>query len=218
MITTKRVQHFHLSSGSSSRRLSAFTLVELLAVVAVVVVLMALTIPAMSPATRGVEITQSSGILTGDLQAARLEAIARNRPVEVRFYKDRDDLCRKIGFMVQRDDGVMTTFRNATELPESLVIAPHSDSNSLSPLLDESASDKGVRTGVETFQNGSSTPYISFRYRPDGSTSLAVDSGQDWFFTIVDQNDLGKTPSNGLNNFTSIQVDPLNGKTRIYRP
>lgn len=194
----------------------AFSLVELLVVIAVIVVLMALSIPALSPATRGVEISQSGGILGGELQAARLEAISQNRPVEVRFYQDKAGDYHRVGFLLKRDDGATTAFRNEYELPQTLMIAPHTISDSLSPLLDESASEEGVLSDIELRPNGKQYSYTGFQFRPNGSTNL--DANIDWFLTIIDRNHRDKKPGAGLDNFTAIQIEPLNGKVRVYQP
>jgi len=204
----------------------AFTLVELIVVVAIIIVLIALTVPALGPATRGVEITQSGGILAGEFQAARLEAIARNRPVEVRFYQvpeglfnSSDPQFRRVGFLLLQDDGTPTAFRSEYKLPDNLIIAPHTGSDSLSPLLDQSASS--VLSGSAELTDGTTAEYVGFRFRPDGSTTLTPTG--EWFLTIIEENDLGKSPQDGvstakLDNFTAMKINPLNGKTRILRP
>lgn len=198
---------------------SGFTLVELLAVVAIIVALMALTIPAISPATKGVEITQSGSILAGELQAARLEAISRNRPVEVRFYENQaGDAYDRVGFLIIRDDMAFTTFRSEFDLPDNLIIPKFAGAQDLVPLLDSTAD--GITSGTEERPNGTANNYVAFRFRPDGSTTLDPDPDKEWFLTIIHQNDQGKTPNSNprLNNFTSIQVEPLNGRIRVYRP
>jgi len=201
----------------TTSRKTGFTLVELLAVVAIIVALMALTIPAITPASKGVEITQSGGILAGELQAARLEAIARNRPVEVRFYENADrDAYDRVGFLVIRDDAAFTTFRSEFEMPDNLIIPKYEDAQDLTPLLNPSAD--GITSGTEERPNGETNPYVAFRFRPNGSTTLSPDPNEEWFLTVIHQNDQGKSPGSGLANFTAIQIEPLNGRVRVYRP
>jgi hypothetical protein len=60
--------------------------------------------------------------------------------------------------------------------------------------------------------------YVSFRFRPDGSTDLPGRSrgGSDtWYLTLVKgEGEEGAVPEN----FFTIQVDPFNGKIDVFRP
>jgi uncharacterized protein (TIGR02596 family) len=72
-----------------SRRV-AFSLVELLVVVAVIAVIVAFAIPAANSMLRGSQLTQGSQALGDQVAFARQAAISRNRPVEIRFYRYAD--------------------------------------------------------------------------------------------------------------------------------
>jgi prepilin-type N-terminal cleavage/methylation domain-containing protein len=70
------------------KRSPGFTVIELLVAVAVVAVIAALAAPAMSGFIERQRLRSFSAALTTDLQFARAEAAARNRPVFVRFESD----------------------------------------------------------------------------------------------------------------------------------
>src|SRR4029079_344923 len=68
----------------------AFTLVELLAVMAVIAVVIAFAVPAATQIMRGSQLTQGSQQFADQIGFARQLAISRNHPIEVRFYKFSD--------------------------------------------------------------------------------------------------------------------------------
>jgi hypothetical protein len=58
--------------------------------------------------------------------------------------------------------------------------------------------------------------FRSFLIRPEG-TSLAAASL--WFLTLVYEQDAENgTPINEIDNFSCIQIDPVNGRLLSYRP
>ncbi len=66
-----------------TKRDSGFTMVELLVVVAIMIVLVALTVPALTSMAKGNQMTQSLIEMTGLLEQARQYAISRNTYVWV---------------------------------------------------------------------------------------------------------------------------------------
>lgn len=75
------------AAGISSR---AFTLVEMLAVMAIVAVIIALAVPVTSSMLRGNDLTTGSQNLVNFFALARQQALTQNRPIEVRFYQYAD--------------------------------------------------------------------------------------------------------------------------------
>jgi len=74
----------HLRSKDASA--GAFTLIELLLVLSIMVILMTLMAPTLNNVIRGSALTQGSDTVIGVLNIARQTALTRNIPVEVRFY------------------------------------------------------------------------------------------------------------------------------------
>ena len=66
--------------------LAAFTLMELLVVVAIISVLAIVSLPNIISTGRSMQLTQAGQLVETQLQVARQRALANNRSVEVRFY------------------------------------------------------------------------------------------------------------------------------------
>src|SRR5262245_9979521 len=68
------------------RRLG-FTMTEVLVTVGIILVIMALAVPAVGPVLRSMNITKASSMITDELNSARQLSLTRNHDIEVRFYK-----------------------------------------------------------------------------------------------------------------------------------
>jgi uncharacterized protein (TIGR02596 family) len=198
----------------------AFTLLELLVVVAILIILAALTIPAMNSMGRASSLSNGTQAITGALELARQTAVTQNRPVEVRFYKLPED---------GQPTGPLTDYRslqlflvdsestNAVAKPVKLsapvIITPDVATSSL---MDETAfPEQPAADGVNVPPGGANYRYRSFRFKPDGGTDLPMNG--KLFFTLAAKNDPIK--ANGLPaNFATIQIEPLTGRTKVLRP
>ncbi len=190
----------------------AFTLVELLVVVAILCVLMALSLPALNSALAGSNLTRGSQFMEDAFLLARQEAVSKNREVEVRFYSF--PVNGAAGwraaqvFRVEQASGAasLVPVDRVVPLPNDIVI---SSSAALSPLLSADASIQGT---VVLPGYGSAT-YAGFRYRPDGSTGSVVTSANN-FLTFQEANDPASPPKN----YCTLQINPVTGKVSSYRP
>lgn len=223
-----------------SSRASAFSLVELLVVVAIILVLASLIGPAANLLVKGSGVTQGGQILVDQFSLARQTAIAKNRPVEVRLYQFSDPeapgeasggaangkfrAVQAFEVAVTWDSaGVATTnftpLSSVRRLPSSMVM----DSGpTLSTLIANASGGVTPRlsTGASLNQRipraGLDYNAVSFRYRSDGSTDLPK-SGTKWFVTVHDLvlgDRLGEKPTN----FSTVMIDPYNGSTKTFRP
>lgn len=202
-------------------RVSAFSLVEVLVVIAIMAVLMAVMVPATSSLMGGLNVGRSAGMVTDELNFARQTALSRNRDVEVRIYK--------LGSKVDANDKQFRAFRSflidgvdpagwkplsrLKQLPEPIII---SDSTAYSTLLDAANVGKDCLTkGNEVLPGSGGTDYISFLFRADGGTSLKPIT-ENWYLTLYSAkgNDGSALPKN----YFTAQVDPVTGRTRSYRP
>lgn len=221
---------------SATRRRSAFSLIELIIVISVIVIIAAFTMPAMNTILRGSHLTQASGILVGQLNIARQQALSRNRPVEVRFYRYADPEIpgesvsdpktghyRAMQLFEVLPSGVALPIDKIQVLPGGTIFA-YSEGTGLSSILDKASAgvDGGQQPGVND-KNAPRLPrgvdsnyeYASIRFNPDGSTNKSP-TGK-WFVTVVNINDpvdATKPPPN----FFTVQVDPVTGVTRTFRP
>jgi uncharacterized protein (TIGR02596 family) len=216
-------------------RRHAFSLIELVIVIAVIVIIAAFTMPAMNTILRGSQLTQGSGLLVGQLSLARQQALSRNRQVEVRFYRYADpeipgeDVTnpktgkfRAIQLFQVLPSGVSVPIDKVQTLPGGVIFS-YSESEGLSSLLDLPTGLAPKKPGVTDKAApplprgvGMNYEYISFKFLPDGSTDKHP-TGK-WFVTIIGLNDRLNKPTEPPPNFFTVQIDPVSGVTKTYRP
>jgi uncharacterized protein (TIGR02596 family) len=219
----------------------AFTLVELLAVMAVIAIVIAFAVPAATQIMRGSQLTQGSQQLADQLSYARQIALARNRAIEVRVYRfsdpetpgedvNRPEMGKWRAFQIfeQLENGAMLPVGPMQRLPRMVVI----DGDRYSTLIkhfnggtpitaaaDMTAPELPVEVG--TRKVGRNYQYVTFQFLPDGSTNLPAQvrggaSDDTWHLTLVNLSDENREIS-GINFFT-VQLDPVNGTLKSFRP
>ena len=208
-------------SHSTMRARRAFSLIELLVVIAIIGVMSALVVPAMSSVLRGNEMNRAEQMVQQQLASARQTAIARNRRVEVRFYKfDNPDeigttqtFCGLQSFLID-DTGAATPIGRLTKLPATVLM---NETPANSTLLQVPNKTWTAGTDPQITLPGVGTSYTAkaFQFRPDGSTSLSPASNS---FLTLHAATAGATASSLPPNFATIQIDPVSGAVRTYRP
>ena len=200
---------------------SGFSLVEMLVVIAIVIVLMAVVIPASSSLMGGMNIGRSAGMVTDELNFARQTALSRNRDVEVRFYRlgakldGNDKKFRAVrSFLIEGlDSASWKPLSRLKQFPEPIII---SDDPTFSTLLDVGNGHSGVKQESETLPGQGTVEYVKFLVRANGGTSLKPVT-EKWFLTLYSQK--AKVSGGGLPaNYYTVQIDPVTGRTRSYRP
>lgn len=209
------------SSPSIRQTTRAFSLIELLVVIAVIGIMTALVVPSVGSVLRGNEMNRAEQMVQQQLASARQTAIARNRRVEVRFYKmdNPDDIgtnqtfCALQSFLID-DNNAATPLSRLTKLPASVLM---NETAANSSLLQGSDKTWIAGTDPQISLPGVGTTYTakSFQFRPDGSTSLSPDS--KWYLTLHAAT-TGATAPTLPPNFATIQIDPVSGAVRTYRP
>ena len=197
----------------------AFSLIELLVVVAVIGLLAALVAPATQSIIVGNAITRAADQLAGSLNLARQTAITKNRKVEVRFYElpalavGGNAFCAFQLFEFE-ESGRGIPISPVLKLPSTAII---SKDVQLSTLLDGSRSKSWSAVEVQPSLPGVGTDYDCrfVGFRPDGSTDLPID--KKWHLTVVSANSSG-TAARPPTNFGCIWVEPSNAAVRILRP
>ncbi len=221
-----------------------FSLIELLVVCAIIVVVVGFTVPAATTLIRGSQLSQAAQLVSDQLVLARQQALSKNRPVEVRFYRFGDKEApgensedpesgkfRALQAFEIIESGAAIPLNKIQRLPTTVIL----NRAGMSTILSET-----VRGAPKSAADDPSAPelardvrrnyqYQAFRFLPDGSTDLPAaqtsDSAGDgtWYVTLhsLDVSDDNNEPKNAKGesiNFFTLQIDPVSGATKSYRP
>lgn len=214
MTTAARVRH---PAATTHRRSSlarpgghgaGFSLIELLAVITMLAVLVALTLPATLRVQTSTSLNSAGELINGQLHAARQEAVSKSHEVQVLFLKlvDSNQIrAVQVRRMDETSEGpVATPITKVVWLPDGIVV----EEGVRSPLL---TADSSV-TGTFTLPGGKNVSYTGFRFRANGSTDNSITSANN-FLTLRPANAAATAP-----NYYTVQVNPITGKPTSYRP
>ena len=213
-----------------SPRASAFSLVELLVVMVVIAIVATFAVPAVTGIIRGSAMTQTSQILVDQLSLARQLALSKNRAMEVRFYQYADPeqpgeavataatwQYRALQVFEVVESGAAVPADKVQRFPGLVIVNPAAVFSTLIAGTGQVAKvpptkDPELPRGV-----GRNYKYVAFRFLQDGSTNLSPTQSGGWFLTVHSLNDkvTGSVPP--LNFFT-VQLNPVNGSTKGFRP
>ncbi|SDU06005.1 Verru_Chthon cassette protein D [Verrucomicrobium sp. GAS474] len=202
----------------------AFSLIELLLALAIISVLISLPMIAVHSSARSVGLTAAGEMVADQFNQARQTAVARNRPVEVRIYKlpaydaGRGEIEPRVFRALQAfviDDSGDVPIAPPCYFSAPVVCSSQEEESGLLRLK-----EKDPPTGAPKLGNlGLHYRYISFQFRPNGYAATSDDEETltiaNSFVTLVLGGD--RTLSGG-GDYAMIHLDPITGRTRIYRP
>ena len=205
--------------GVSCRKRAAFTLLELLLVVAIIALVGAMMASGLG-VWSGRAITNAGNLLVENLSYARQLAVSGNRPVEVWFLRAQGTT-PVTAFQIYTidDDGDAVPSSEVFHLPTGAIIDSGNSNgqSSLSPLITLSNQKQWgggqTKPAIGTF--GINYDCWSMRFMPDASTTLSP--GQQWYLTVHSDkvgDQLTKLPVD----YAVVSIEPLTGHVALYRP
>lgn len=220
----------------SPSRPAAFTLLELLIVVAIIAFMAIITLPNITSTLRGSQITQGGQLLESQLQVSRQMALAENRTVEMRFYSFSPITSGSSHFTAFQSFFISASGTSATpvdkvfNLPGNLIMdagnnSTVDDSTTLSTLLARNSySPSQLLSPTSLPSAGTNYHCVTFQFRPDGSTNLQP-IGTNWFITVhagTDGDNIKPSFADSAGakpvNYYTIQIDPYNGHIYEFHP
>lgn len=197
-------------------RTGAFSLIEILAVVAIMATLAALSIPGISSTLNGMKITSATQTIVDEIQVARATALARNAPVEVWFIKDTAHF-QSVRTSIVNADNTTTWISRARRLPEGIALA---STENFSNVI--GAQNTGTPPDSAPAVKG-----VRMRIFPSGKLELvdvlpaaqSVGPNQPLYLTITAF--AGFDPDTGTTlpaNFATVQINPVNARIITHRP
>lgn len=214
------------------QRSSAFTLIEVLVVVAMIALIVAAMAPMVFSSLVSTRLTSAGETLGGQLSLARQMAVSRNESVEVRFYEYEDPESpgsrsefRAVAIMSLRDrpgavdTGLREQLTDTYFLPSGIVLGK---TLALSPIL-ASGSIPSNTDAEKVIKRSNNARYKSIQINPDSSTNLTVLLGgtyqpEQTYFTVAEERVLSDDRGVIPDNFFVVQIDPDTARTSTYRP
>jgi len=210
-----------------NRRSSAFSLIELLVVMAIFAILTAATLPALRGTLDGYNISGAADLAGAEFALARQTAVSRNLPVEVRIYRYDDgtgEAWRGLGLVIRHDDNnpaMDEWIARGKVLPGNIFFQ---DSGEFSTIVSEATPTTVPRKATEAGTAPGflkNRDYVAFRFQPDGSTNLPsrLPNGDlpAWCLTLVSPRSQPEAGAPAAN-YVAIVLDSLTGRSMTFQP
>lgn len=199
-----------MKRSASSR---AFSLVELLLVVAIIGILLVLTVPSLTNVSRSMSLSRSGQSLADAILLCQQQATTLNRRAFVRLIKLPDEAgtvaCRGVQPWIVKDDaGTLVPLSRVISFPSGIVITVEP---SLSPILQSPPATNGTMP-----VSGKTRDYVSFTVLANGGLENVTSTNS--FLTLVHENYSAKSASARPVNFFTVNINPVTGEVSTFQP
>ena len=209
-------------------------MVELLVVMTIIVILVALIAPPAARILDGLSVTSAGQAIQNELALDRQLAISRNLPVEVQFFELPEQVGGQLRFSgyqawIYAANGIdKTALNKIIKLPNGVILDATPSTGGTPSICSSTLIDSAAVSGTQAIPSlgNAAYKYRSFRFNGNGGTDLAVSgptnsasagSNDTWYLTARRSNDPA-TDSTPSKNYYVIQLDPLTGQTKAFRP
>jgi uncharacterized protein (TIGR02596 family) len=208
-------------------RRRGFTLVELLVVLAVISIVSTLAIMAFRGVNSALNLSSATQMVSAELTNARQTALTLDETVQVRFYQFPDVTgatttkeFQAMQMFQTRDNVKFTPLDKITYLPSNIMI---SSSGTYSPPLSSSNVTATTPAATDPAINlngvGQNYTYVPLAFKSNGTIDTTAFTGTwfsgTWFITMFEKRYASATQ---LVNYTTVSIDPQDGRLRIFQP
>lgn len=208
------MRHYGKLQVSCHKFRAAFSLIEMMAVVAIMAIGLTITVSGFKSAMDSQRVATAATQLQADLTFAAQTALRDNVVVYVQFFKEMDPSLPgdveawrsyQIGTLMNADDDKLFALGEKKKFPSGVVLAP---SPTFSDVLYSDGDDEGI---------SNTRKKVSIGFRPDGVTTLPKNSGKDMCLMVINEIEseramMGKVPSNSR----IILINPHTSSQRLY--
>lgn len=188
----------------------AFSLVELLVVIALLAILSVAAMPAISSGLGSITLGGMGQRLMDEIALARQTAIVKNRSVEFRIYQNGEgDLVRTAVVIPAEGSRPEEWQTNGREFTTGVILDEEFTSAwSDSPQTENSTAGPGALRGLS---------FSAITFLPDGMVQTASPAADLLTLTLRNKNasDADTLPAD---NFITFVIDPLTGRVRLFQP
>jgi Tfp pilus assembly protein FimT len=240
-VTTKSLLSTSKMNPQPTKRDSGFTMIELLVVVAIMIVLVALTVPALTSMAKGNQMTQSLIEMSGLLEQARQYAISRNTYVWVAMRPNPNGangdelsvavLASKTGVDPSPWSSYGTVPNDQVDLAERVRTFDQIRFEEAGTFTETKIPALSGKTAATAAKNSPSQGTATFQIKLPGASSASAFNRVIQFTpngearvssNVIDVIEFGLRPTRGKsgdeNNVAVLRVNGLTGQTTVFRP
>ncbi len=201
---------------SVRNRQHGFSIVEIIAVVAILTVAAVLSAPYIAGMAAAARLRTAADAVQNRLLEAQSLAILFNTDAELRFYEAEDLVGGRLTLRKLRILTLRPPEDDSSETPASL-FEPVGAITSLDQEIEISMDSRRSSIMDLGFQDSTTDiygRYIALRFHSDGSPALQ--SSKPWFLTLHEKD--AQLRDHRLRNFVTVQIDPATGRLRSFQP